>query len=324
MSSDSLLARFEDYLVIERDRSPHTVRAYLADVSEYLNYLESQKIEYSSVTHQDLRAFFALITGAGMTESGRTRKRRLDARSQRRKLASIRTFYSMFVLRGEMDENPAKEVRSPRVRKKLPGFVPYDEMRRLLETSPVSGFMAAERAARNRALMEMLYSSGMRIAEVLSIETMSAKSDLSNLRIMGKGRRERIVYLGPQAQTALRAYLEIRASFKPVTTKLFVNRGGKTLSDRGVRKNMLRLERDLGLSRHLHPHRFRHSMATDLLNEGADIRAVQELLGHKSLASTQVYTAVSRERLKDVYRQSHPHGRLRPEESPNEPSGDSQ
>ncbi|MBL8019341.1 MAG: tyrosine-type recombinase/integrase [Leptospirales bacterium] len=305
----NLLSQFEDYLAIERNRSPNTLRAYLADLSEFFLYLEQQALLYDRIEPRDLRGFFASITGAGMRPDGKIRKRKLDARSQRRKLASIRTFYSMLVLRGHMEASPARDVRPPRIKRKLPGFLPYEEMRRLLEEARPAGPLAKERLIRDRAIMEMLYSSGMRISELLSLEELSANQELSALRIMGKGRRERIVYLGIPAQAALREYLAIRPEFHPVTSRLFVNRDGRELSDRGVRKNMVRLERELGLSKHLHPHRFRHSMATDLLNEGADIRAVQELLGHKSLASTQIYTGVSKDRLKEVYRNAHPHGR---------------
>lgn len=306
----NLLSQFEDYLAIERNRSPNTLRAYLADLGEFFLYLEQQSLLYDRIEPRDLRGFFASITGAGMRPDGKIRKRKLDARSQRRKLASIRTFYSMLVLRGHLEASPARDVRPPRIKRKLPGFLPYEEMRRLLEDARPAGPLAKERLIRDRAIMEMLYSSGMRISELLSLEELSANQELSALRIMGKGRRERIVYLGVPAQAALREYLAIRPEFHPVTSRLFVNRDGRELSDRGVRKNMVRLERELGLSKHLHPHRFRHSMATDLLNEGADIRAVQELLGHKSLASTQIYTGVSKDRLKEVYRNAHPHGRV--------------
>lgn len=306
----NLLSQFEDYLSIERNRSPHTLRAYLGDLTEFFLYLEDQALLHDHLEARDLRGFFACITGAGMQSDGKVRTRKLDAKSQRRKLASVRTFYSMLVLRGHMEASPAKDVRPPRIKRKLPGFVPYEEMRRLLEEAKPTGPLAHERLIRDRAIMEMLYSSGMRISELLSLEELSSNGELSALRIVGKGRRERIVYLGIPAQKALREYLAIRSEFRPLTSRLFVNRDGTELSDRGVRKNMVRLERELGLSKHLHPHRFRHSMATDLLNEGADIRAVQELLGHKSLASTQIYTGVSKDRLKEVYRKAHPHGRI--------------
>ncbi|HNL69659.1 MAG TPA: tyrosine-type recombinase/integrase, partial [Leptospiraceae bacterium] len=146
-------------------------------------------------------------------------------------------------------------------------------------------------------------------SEALSLNVMNESEDLTQLKILGKGRRERIIFLGDSARAALVHYLKVRDQFRPATQKLFVNRDGGPLSDRGVRKIMVELQRASGLQRRVHPHRFRHSMATDLLNEGADIRAVQELLGHRSLASTQVYTGVSKDRLKEVYRRSHPHGR---------------
>lgn len=257
----------------------------------------------------DLRSFFADLTGAVI--SGGKKKSRLDARSQRRKLAGIRALYSMLVFKGELQENPAMSMKLPRFKRRLPGVIPYAETRKLIEDMPRrEGDLARERQLRDRAIVEMLYASGMRISELLSLDVVSAADELSNLKVLGKGRRERYVFLGPPAEKALRAYLGVRDRFDPKTGKLFVNQRGEALTDRGVRKNLVVMSRDAGLGRRIHPHKFRHSMATDLLNEGADIRAVQELLGHKSLASTQVYTAVTKDRLKDVYRQAHPHGRL--------------
>ena len=307
--SSELLRRFEDYLLIERNRSLHTARAYLKDAAEYLAYLEEHSLTLAHVETTDLRSFFADLTGAVI--SGGKKKSRLDARSQRRKLAGIRALYAMLVFKGELEENPAMNMKLPRFKRRLPGVIPYAETRQLIEESPRrEGELARERQLRDRAIVEMLYASGMRISELLSLDV-SAAADLSNLKVLGKGRRERYVFIGPPAEKALRAYLEVRDRFEPKTSRMFLNQRGEALTDRGVRKNLVTLSRDAGIGRRIHPHKFRHSMATDLLNEGADIRAVQELLGHKSLASTQVYTAVTKDRLKDVYRQAHPHGRIR-------------
>lgn len=305
----SELSRFEDYLLIERNRSVHTARAYLKDAAEFLAWLERNSIGLGDVEVSDLRAYFAEITGISL-QDGR-KKSRLDARSQRRKLAGIRALYSMFVFKGDLKDNPALMMKLPRFKRRLPGVIPYAETRRLLEDSPErEGTLARERQMRDRAIVEMLYASGMRISELLSLDVVSPESDLSSLKVLGKGRRERLIVLGPPAVQALRAYLEVRHRFRPKSDRLFLNQRGDALSDRGVRKNLLMMSRAAGITRRIHPHKFRHSMATDLLNEGADIRAVQELLGHRSLASTQVYTAVTRDRLKDVYRQTHPHGRI--------------
>jgi integrase/recombinase XerC len=304
-----LLRRFEDYLLIERNRSVHTARAYLKDASEYLDYLEKNALSLGDVETTDLRSFFAELTGASI-QDGKKRSR-LDARSQRRKLAGIRALYSMLVFKGELKDNPALVMKLPRFKRRLPGVIPYSETRRLLEEIPQrEGELGRERQLRDRAIVEMLYASGMRISELLSLDVVSPADDLSSLKVLGKGRRERYVVLGPPAERALRAYLEVRHRFRPRSERLFLNQRGEALSDRGVRKNLLLMSRDAGIARRIHPHKFRHSMATDLLNEGADIRIVQELLGHRSLASTQVYTAVTKDRLKDVYRQAHPHGRI--------------
>ena len=162
---------------------------------------------------------------------------------------------------------------------------------------------------RDRAIYEMLYSTGMRIAELLSISLRDVVKGDSRLKIMGKGRRERIVFMGDEARAALENYISIRSHFKPSTDKLFLNARGRALDPRGVRYRLSLLQKKKGLSVSLHPHKFRHSFATDLLNSGADIRAVQEMLGHKSISSTQIYTGVSRDRLREIHRQCHPHGK---------------
>lgn len=313
--SSALLARFEDYLLIERNRSVHTARAYLKDAAEYLSFLAARGLSLEAVETSDLRSFFAEITGA-VIQDGK-KKSRLDARSQRRKLAGIRALYSMLVFKGELKDNPALMMKLPRFKRRLPGVIPYAETERLLESVPKrEGELARERQIRDRAIVEMLYASGVRISELLSIEAGSLSEDLSSLKVLGKGRRERYIFLGPPAQKALRQYMEVRHRFRPGSERLFLNQRGEALTDRGVRKNLIAMSRAAGISRHIHPHKFRHSMATDLLNEGADIRAVQELLGHRSLASTQVYTAVTKDRLKDVYRQAHPHGKMPSEGGP--------
>jgi integrase/recombinase XerC len=273
--------------------------------------------------------------------SGTSRGRKLSARSQARKLSSLRGFFEDLGRRGALAENPARELHAPRFFRPLPVVLyPGDLARILPDEDPAStgatrsAELASRRAngvdagqlptngpeaatgqapehyvARDRALCEMLYSSGMRISELLALTVQDVERLPSQLKILGKGRRERVVFLGPEARAALEKYLGMRGAFEPRDERLFLNHHGGALGDRGARFIMKKMQQSLGIRRKLSPHKMRHSFATDLLNAGADIRAVQELLGHSSLSTTQIYTRVSRERLRDIYRECHPHGR---------------
>ncbi|MCR9141452.1 MAG: tyrosine-type recombinase/integrase [bacterium] len=357
------LLEYHDFLVYQKDLSPHSVRAYLVDVVEFLEHVAREKLRLETLGLAELRAYFTERTGAGFRQgpqdpralSGTSRHRKLSARSQARKLSALRGFFADLERRGVRGDNPTEDLRAPKFFKPLPGVLYPEDLARLLpdddagdspaakdkrkapprssgakhrgrelekDAVPGASFADGEDPAgearpgfevRDRALCEALYSSGMRISELLALTV----DDLSGgrrgvpdqLKILGKGRKERIVFLGEAAREALAAYLEIRGEFKPRTERLFLNHHGRALSDRGARYILREMQRRLGIHRRVSPHKMRHSFATDLLNSGAEIRAVQELLGHSSLSTTQIYTHVSRERLRDTYRDCHPHGR---------------
>lgn len=308
------LQRFGDYLTYERSYSPHTERAYLADLAELLGFLEQKGVAVTEAGTSDLRRFFADRVGLRFSASapeahattGKSKHRKLSGRSQARKLSAIRTFFALLRRRGWIESNPAAELPTPRFYRPLPGRLPIGELEQVLEG-------AAEQqqpsGVRDLAVYEMLYSSGMRISELLSLRLIDVSEHSERVKVMGKGGKERIVFLGPPARAALSAYLGIRHRFGPTTDQLFCNSRGSSLTPRGVRYRMRLLERSLGLRQRLHPHKFRHTFATDLLNAGADIRAVQELLGHSRPTTTQLYTRVTKERLRDIYRKAHPHAR---------------
>ena len=330
------LELFHDFLYVEKDRSPHTLRAYLRDAHEFLAWLAAEGDTLKDVTIQRLRAFFAYRTGARLDRSSPDQRamtglgsgRNLGARSQARKLSALRTFFRV-LRRGELvSSNPAEKVSSPKYFRGLPGALFPDETARVLEgpsdpgTETATGNAASaggrtggtqasglQRALglRDVAIYEMLYSSGMRISELLGLQVGQVTPRTEQLVVTGKGRKDRVVFLGEKAREALARYLPERRRFRPRTELLFVNHQGGPLSDRGVRYRLSELRRSLGLKHSLSPHKLRHSFATDLLNSGADIRAVQEMLGHSQLSTTQVYTRVTKDRLREIHRKCHPH-----------------
>ena len=336
------LDNFASYLQVEKDMSVHTLRSYLGDIVDFFIFLQKEGCSPLKADTLILRAFFTQISGVNFARTekdndqqatsqskketkpkakkkpvtvvtGQTQRRSLSARSQARKLSSIKVFYKLLIKRGKLKESPAT-MKAPKFYKSLPAFIPAKEMDALTEPSTLHELNRPEPLViRDRAIIETLYSTGMRISELLSLTVTNIKgydgSIVSELKITGKGNKNRIVFFGESARQSITQYLAHRHQLNATTGSLFVNARGGPLTDRGVRDILKHYERPANMQRPLYPHRFRHSFATDLLNEGADIRQVQEMLGHKSLSTTQIYTSVSKERLRQVYRQSHPRAR---------------
>ncbi len=317
-ASRKYLELYYDYLFVEKDYSEHTLRAYLKDVLEFLEYMQRQERAVEETDLLELRSYFTMRTGAkfngtAASSGGRAAKRTLSARSQARKLSAIRTFFQVLHSREIIPENPAADIPIPRRHKPLPGVIKNQDLNKILEAKPAAdgasetGGIKEVLELRDRAIHEVLYSSGMRVAELLSLKTGMLGGE--TVKITGKGRRQRIVFLGPEARNALEAYLARRSELGPADDSVFLGHHGTPMTDRGVRYRMSELRRRLGMNRSLSPHKFRHTFATDLMNAGADIRAVQELLGHQALSTTQIYTSVTKERLRDIHRNCHPHAR---------------
>lgn len=284
---------FLRHLADERNASPHTCRAYARDLAQFLEHLEGevgQDPRPKDVDHLLIRSFLARLHRQGLKKV-----------SAARKLAALRTFFRYLSREGVLQQNPAQALLSPRLERRIPVPLEEAEVVALLE-APGDG-LAAFRA---RAILELLYATGLRCAELVSLDVSSLDLEGRTLRVVGKGRKERIVLFGGQARRALRAYLETRPQWRPRSGALFVNHRGGRLTDRSVRSLVTDRVRALALETKVSPHTLRHSFATHLLRRGADLRAIQELLGHSSLSTTQRYTHVDTRQILHIYRNTHP------------------
>jgi integrase/recombinase XerC len=301
--------RFINYLETERGFSAHTLRAYLLDLAQFCDYVtngpdamsrDAEDRPPASVDalrragRNDIRAFLAHVQTAGGTP-----------KTSARKLAAIRAAYRFYVRIGELEQNPAQTVKSPKLSRDLPDVLSIPEVTALLEAPDLSEPLGI----RDRAILETLYSSGIRAAELAGLALRSVDLVGGTMVVLGKRRKERIAHLGTYAVDALQAYLRVRGALgSPKHERLFVNFRGGPLTTRSVQRVVEQYVRQtLPGRRAISPHTLRHTFATHMLDAGADLRVVQELLGHESLSSTQIYTHVSIDRLKQVYRDAHPH-----------------
>jgi len=287
------VAAFLRHLELERGASPHTVRAYGDDLGQFRTYLErtlGRVAGPAEVDHLLIRGFLADLHGRGLKKV-----------SAARKLASIRTFFRFLCREGVLDSNPARGLLSPRLERRIPSHLDEGQVDALLDV-PGEG----DPALRARAILELLYATGIRCAELVGLDLSDVDLEARMVRVLGKGRKERIVLIGSRAQAALRAYLPARQRSRPRSEALFVNIKGGRLTDRSVRHIVERRVKALALAQRTSPHTFRHSFATHLLARGADLRAIQELLGHASLSTTQRYTHVDVGNIMSIYRKTHP------------------
>lgn len=294
---EQLIQNFRDYLGSERNYSKHTVKAYIRDISEFCRVIKEKKlgldndgsIDPGKLDETSVRAYISWL----YTRNSRT--------SISRKLASVRTFFEFLVRKGVMKSNLAKLVPTPRGEKRLPTFLTVDEVVKLLTAE-----VPDEYSTRDRALLELMYSSGLRVSELVGIDLNDI--DLKNLtvKVLGKGGRERIVPVGSKAAEALDKYLHKRLDMNPEGDHLFVNARGGRLNVRSVDRVIRKYATLAGIPKNVSPHVLRHTFATHLLGGGADLRAIQEMLGHKSLSTTQRYTHTSIEKLMEIYDKTHP------------------
>jgi integrase/recombinase XerC len=310
MSFEEALQAFDLHLAAERNCSPHTRRAYASDLAQLAQHL-GPAARPESVQADDLRAFLA------------TAHRRLQPASIARKLAAIRAFYRWLTREQRVERDPSAGLSAPKLPMRLPRPLSVDDCEALVEAAPAALPAAqADPAAaglellRDRALVELLYGAGLRVGEAVGLDVRDVDLLAREVRVLGKGRKERSVPLPEAARQALGAWLAVRRRPGYQAEPLFVALGrrtrGRRLGDRSVRRLLARRARGAGVADHVHPHRLRHSYATHLLDMGADLRSIQELLGHASLATTQRYLAVSAARLFEVYDKAHPRARHGP------------
>jgi integrase/recombinase XerC len=280
--------QFLDFLKAEQGVSPHTLAAYTADLKEFFSFIDKK---LKDIDNLDIRSFLASL-----------HHKKLKKTSIARKLATIRSFFKYLHREGVVKKNPAKLVASPRVPKNLPRFLTVDEVFLLLEKPQGDTF----KLTRDRAILELLYSSGIRVSELSSVDISDLDIKEAVVMVRGKGMKERIVPVGSKAMDAIRNYLPERISLKKKSPALFLNNRGGRLTQRSVRRILLQYSRMINLKGNPSPHTLRHTFATHLLHGGADLRSIQELLGHSSLSTTQKYTHVDIRHLTEVYDKAHP------------------
>jgi len=282
------IAKFIRYLDLEKGVSSHTLRAYRKDLEMFS---ESFSGKLNNLDVIDLRGFIA-----GQIQKG------LNKTTVSRRLSSLRSFFKFLYREGYVKTNPAKLVSNPKLPKRLPRFLSVDDVFSLVEKPEGIGFIPV----RDRAILELLYSSGLRVSELSGINSDDISLKESLIKIKGKGRKERIVPIGSKALDALKSYIIEKMLLKSREKALFLNRTGTRLTDRGVRRIVVKYARSLEIHGHIGPHTLRHSFASHLLQGGADLRVIQELLGHSSLSTTQKYTHLDVTHLMDIYDKAHP------------------
>lgn len=292
------IAEFVTFLAKERNDSPHTVKAYEHDLGAFAAFCQDYyggPWSWAGVDRLAVRGFLAA-----------EQRRGLAKRSVARALSALRTFYRFLNATRGLEVNPARAARTPKLEKTLPTYITQAEVELLFADAEARAAAGGFREARDLAMLELFYSTGMRLSELAGLNDPDVDLVSDQVKLRGKGKKERIVPVGSHATAAVRKYLQQRDRRFTSARAVFVNQHGKRLTPRGVQFAMKRLFDGLARGTELHVHALRHSFATHLLDAGADLRSVQELLGHASLGTTQVYTHTSVERLKKVYHQAHP------------------
>ncbi len=329
MENSTIIQDFLNYLSLEKRFSEHTAKCYGADLSQFGGWLVGrsaegikagepasmeltgpehggQAVAVATQTHVD-ELLLTVEVNTVRAYMAHLNEKQYSKATTARKLATLRSFYKFLVKRGRLSANPVMLIRTPKQEKRLPKFLEYDQVKRLLETPPMDTWLGA----RDRAIMETLYSTGMRVSELVATNMDDIDFLGEVVHIRGKGKKERITPISSSALQVIQHYMEFRnkraASNSNFDSRvLFVNKHGRRLSTRSVRRKMDKYLKMAGLDPTISPHTLRHSFATHMLNNGADLRSVQELLGHQSLSTTQVYTHLTTGRIREVYENAHP------------------
>jgi len=294
MALEADVRTFLSYLRVEKGLSDNTIQSYRRDMLKFVGFLDKQNLVTAKIQRQDVVDFLAMLY-----------KRRLDSRSVARHLVTIRHFFRFSLLEGFIKEDPAATIESPKFRQSLPYFLSVEEVERLLAQPDTSSAIGL----RDKAIIELMYSTGIRVSELAGIRVGDLQMEAGCLRCIGKGNKERLVPVGKKALAVVEAYMK---KSRPELLKdnasanLFLNQRGRPMDRVMIWKMMGRYGRKAALRKPLKPHTLRHSFATHLLDRGADLRSVQIMLGHSDISTTQIYTHVVEERLKQVYKAHHP------------------
>jgi len=280
------IEKFTRYLEIEKNYSQHTILNYNLDLEDFKKFISDQEIE--KIDYLTLRKYLAFL-----------KEKNLNNRTIVRHISTLRSFFKFLTREGYIKTNPAASLLTMKMDKHLPSFLTEGEVTKLIESAASKD----ERGLRDRAILETFYSTGMRISELAGLNGEDLDIIGGIVKVMGKGKKERLVPIGEVAIAAIRAYLEKRSK---QTEAIFLNKNGKRITTRGIRNIVTKYLRLASIKQGVSAHTLRHSFATHLLNRGADLRSVQELLGHANLSTTQIYTHLTTERLKSVYDKAHP------------------
>ena len=287
--------KYINYLEAERNASPYTVRNYTTDLLDFFNFLRAKGIgSLNQVDKHVLRDYLSHLMKQGFAKS------RIAS-----KLSAIRSFYRYLIREEVVSASPAATTSSPKLDKRLPSFLTIEEIKRILEAPDLS----TPQGQRDRAFVELLYAAGLRVSELVSLNIEQVNPGSNEFYVLGKGSKERVVLMGKPAAEALSDYLSQgrpKLLGEKKTNALFINRYGKRLSGRSIQRIIEKCAKIAGIEKEVHPHMVRHTFATHLLDGGADLRVVQELLGHANLSSTQIYTHVTQSQAKKVYLSAHP------------------
>ena len=288
------IKEFRNYLLKERRYPDTTINSYERDITQYYEFLKENKIEDKNITNDEIRSYLKYMDELKYSKSTISRN-----------LSALRHYYNFLMITYDYKNNPFKQIRNPKKDKKIPNFLQYDELENIINSIPLDNALDV----RNRLIIELLYATGLRVSELTSLEVNQINYSEREIKVVGKGNKERIVYFGEYCEEILKLYLrqyrnELLQGKK--NDALLLNKDGDPLSSRGVELIINNIIKELALKHNVSPHTLRHTFATDLLNNGADLKSVQELLGHSSLSTTQIYTHITNERLRSVYLASFP------------------
>ena len=292
---DKNIEDFEKYLKNERRYPSTTINSYLYDIKKYQIFLSKHKnIDYKTITKEEIRELLKEETEYGESKS-----------SISRMLSALRHFYRYLEVHNIIDYNPFKSIRNPKKEKKLPNFLQYEELETIINSIKLDNPLNI----RNRLIIELLYASGIRVSELVNLKISDIDFNKREIRVLGKGSKERITFYGDYCEEILNIYLD-SAREELLQDKnndyLILNKYGNKITSRGIESIINKLIDELSIKHHISPHVLRHTFATDLLNNGADLKSVQELLGHSSLSTTEIYTHITSERLRSVYLKTFP------------------
>lgn len=297
MTIEKAIAFFVEYMKIEKNYSANTLKHYQLDLAEFSQFIQQEAItDLTSVSYSDARLFLTGLT-----------KRKLSKKTLSRKISCLRSFYKFLVREKMAEDNPFVLLSLPKKEQRLPRFLYENEMESIFNSVDLNESLGK----RDLALLELLYSTGIRVSECTAIKMDELNFSLGVVLVHGKGKKDRYVPFGEYAKRALEHYInetrvELMSKYKQTHQILFVNGQGKPLTDRGIRYILDKMIQKASATSSLHPHMLRHTFATHMLNNGADLRSVQELLGHSNISSTQIYTHVTKDKLKSVYQNAHP------------------